>query len=151
MAGGASDPPGDPETAILHASSVSVGSRGLLILGRAGAGKSALALRMMALGAGLVADDRTLLERRADAVLLSAPAAIAGLIEARGLGILRAAHAPARLHAVLDLDRPETDRLPPPRHREVLGLRFPLLLAVDAPHFAAALVQFLKAGREKPE
>ena len=40
---------------ILHASSVSVGDQGLLILGKSGAGKSSLALDLIALGAiGLV-------------------------------------------------------------------------------------------------
>ena len=44
---------------ILNASCVAWQGRGALILGRSGAGKSALALQLMALGADLVSDDRT--------------------------------------------------------------------------------------------
>ena len=63
----------------------------LLILGASGRGKSALALGLMAAGATLVADDRTHLHaRRRRQLVASAPAAIAGLIEARGIGILKA-------------------------------------------------------------
>lgn len=47
---------------ILHASCVALDGRGLLILGPSGSGKSALALELMALGADLVADDRTEIE-----------------------------------------------------------------------------------------
>ena len=49
---------------ILHATCVAVDGRGLLILGPSGSGKSALALQLIALGAQLVADDRTRVSRR---------------------------------------------------------------------------------------
>ena len=73
----------------LHASAVAVEGRGCLITGAAGSGKSTLALEMVALGAELVADDRVDIRRSGKALLLSAPASIAGLVEARGVGILR--------------------------------------------------------------
>ena len=135
-------------SATLHASCVALEGRALLITGASGRGKSGLALQMMALGAGLVADDRTCLRRSGAAIIASPPAAIAGRIEARGLGILAAARAgPTRLAAVLDLDRAETKRLPPERRVELLGVALPLLHNVETPHFPAALVQYLKAGR----
>lgn len=120
----------------------------MLIRGGSGSGKSALALAMMGFGAALVADDRVCLTRIAGQVIASAPQSIAGLIEARGVGILRAdtlASAPVVL--VADLDRAETDRLPHPRTTILLGCKLPLLFRVDAPHFAPALMQYLKAGR----
>ncbi|MEO1532556.1 MAG: serine kinase, partial [Pseudomonadota bacterium] len=46
----------------LHASAVALGERGLLILGPSGAGKTRLALELVALGAELVADDRVIVE-----------------------------------------------------------------------------------------
>ncbi len=64
-----------------HASCVAYGGRGVLILGASGRGKSALALRLMALGAVLVADDRTDLCREGDSVMARAPDAIKGMIE----------------------------------------------------------------------
>ena len=140
--------PPDPPDTILHASCVALAGRGLLIAGASGRGKSSLALRMMALGATLVADDRVALRRSGDVVLATAPAAISGMIEARGLGLLHADPAgPVPVFALLDLDREETDRLPPARHRDLLGRPVTLLFRVEAPHFPAALVQFLKTGQ----
>ena len=72
-------PPGDAPLN-LHGSAVALEGRGLLILGASGTGKSALALRMMAHGARLVADDRVVLARRGDALIASAPPALRGTI-----------------------------------------------------------------------
>lgn len=74
----------------LHATTVAIEGRGLVILGPSGAGKSTLALELMATGAVLVADDRTDLARQGDALIASVPQALAGRIEARGIGILGA-------------------------------------------------------------
>ena len=133
-------------TTILHASCVAVGRRGLLIMGASGSGKSALALQLMALGADLVADDRTVLCQRGEGLSARAPDAIAGMIEARFVGLLRAAVTTAAPVAAVDLDRAETTRLPPSRTCDVMGVRLPLFLRVDGPHFAAAMLQFLRAG-----
>jgi len=140
-----------PGPLILHGTSVALGGRGLLILGPAGSGKSALALQMIAQGAQLVADDRTCLERRGDAVMLSCPPALSGLIEARGLGLLRApAHPPCPLALVADLGAPEAARFPEPRRITLLDTAFPLVGGVAAAHFAAALALFLSHGRAEP-
>lgn len=135
----------------LHATSVAVSGRGLLILGPSGSGKSALALQMLALGATLIADDRTILERNGDKVMLSCPPALSGMIEARGLGLLRApAHPPCPLVLVADLAVTETARFPEPREATLLERSFPLVQRVDAPHFPAALLLQLKTGRAAP-
>src|SRR5262245_61986603 len=73
---------------LVHGSAVAWGGRGLLILGASGRGKSALALALTATGAALVADDRVEIVRRGRALVARAPAALAGLVEARGIGIL---------------------------------------------------------------
>ncbi len=132
----------------LHASAVAVQGQGLLIKGASGSGKSSLSLAMMALGASLVSDDRTNLICDGNAVLMTAPDSIAGLIEARGVGLLRAEFtAQAPLSAVVDLDHMECDRLPPEREISILGYSVPLLFNVSSPYFPASLVQFLKGGR----
>ncbi|MFA3920359.1 HPr kinase/phosphorylase [Ruegeria hyattellae] len=136
----------------IHGSCVAMGGGALLIVGRSGSGKSALALEMMALGATLVADDRVDLTRDRAQVLASAPDPIAGLIEARGIGLLRALpSASMPLSYILDLDCTEAARMPSQAETVLLGCRLPLLGAPNAPNLAAALVQLLKAGRVPPE
>lgn len=143
--------PAPPEEAvILHGTAVALEGRALLIRGASGSGKSALALELMALGSALVADDRVRVERRNEALILSAPEAIRGLIEARGVGILRAETVPeAKLAAIVDLDREESARLPEIRHETLLSCPVPLLHNFARHHFAAALLQYLKGGREE--
>lgn len=134
---------------IVHASCVAIDGRGLLISGASGSGKSALALELMALGAELVSDDRVILTGGQDAVTASAPAPISGLIEARGIGLLRARpHGPVNVVCVVDLNETETDRLPVPRQIAVMGRYVTLLLKVDTRHFPSALMQFCKEGRQ---
>lgn len=133
---------------VLHASCVAHAGRGVLILGAAGRGKSALALQLMAFGCDLVSDDRTAVAAEGKRLVAAAPARIRGLIEARGVGILAAdALAAARLALVVDLDRDEEERLPPPRRHRILGVDLPLLHRVESAHFPAAILQYLKAGR----
>lgn len=80
---------------ILHASAVDVAGAGILLLGGSGVGKSSLALDLMAFGATLVGDDRIQVQVQKDKISLSAPHAIAGRIEARGLGVLPASYVAA--------------------------------------------------------
>jgi HPr kinase/phosphorylase len=133
---------------LVHGSAVALGPRGALILGPSGSGKSALALTLMAFGAALIADDRVDIADRDGCPWLSAPDSIAGMVEARHLGLLRADPAPgAWLTLVVDLSRTETDRLPPSRSVTVLGHSVPLVHKVESAHFAPAILQYLKAGR----
>ena len=119
-----------------------------LIIGASGSGKSALALQMIALGAGLVADDRTILRRRDGAVIASCPSAIRGQIEARGVGILAANPvSTARLCLVVDMGAEETERLPDPLEMQVLGITLPLIRKSGAGHFPAAVLLYLQGGR----
>lgn len=132
----------------LHATTISLNGRGLLILGPSGSGKSSLALELMAVGAQLVADDRTDLRRDGDAVVASCPGPLAGRIEARGLGILTAEHSsPVSLSAIVDLGQHEPQRLPEQHSYELLGLALPLVLGPYRSHLYAALRQFLLCGR----
>ena len=132
---------------ILHASAVALDGKGLLIRGASGRGKSSLALQLMALGAGLVADDRTIVTPAETGLRLTAPAALRGMIEARGLGLLVAAPvAEATLQAIVDLDNEETERLPQPAYETVLGHAVRRFHVCVSPAFPAALMQYLKAG-----
>ncbi len=103
----------------------------------------------MAFGADLIADDRTALSADRDGPPVAAPVApIAGLIEARGVGILPAdTGAPARISLIVDMGAVESDRLPPTRARRLMGWTVPLLHKVESPHFPAAVLQYLKGIR----
>lgn len=132
---------------ILHASAVALWGRGILVCGASGSGKSALALGLLARGGRLLADDRTCLARRGGEVLAWAPAAILGLVEARGMGILRADPAPpGPVRLVVDLDAREPHRLPPRRERDILGVRFPLVLGAANATLADSIVQWARTG-----
>ena len=136
---------------VLHASAVAIGPSGLLITGPSGSGKSSLALELMALGATLIADDRVQVTSSSDAgVLMTAPEALEGLIEARGLGLLKAPFRTARLAAVVDLAAVETQRLPD-RHETLIAYEvFPTFRKVESANFPAMLVAYLKGGRAAP-
>lgn len=147
-AGRPDDTSAESET-ILHASCVARGGRALLILGASGSGKSGLALQLMALGCGLVADDRTRLWREGDALMADAPASIRGKIEARALGILRApAVGPGEVVLAVDMDEEETERLPPERMTRLLGHDLPLARKSRLAHFPAGLMTYLSNGRD---
>lgn len=131
----------------MHASSVSVEGRALLILGPSGSGKSTFALEMMALGAGLIADDRTQVELREGQVIAMCPPAIKGRIEAWGIGIMAAVPSPATpVFVGLDLGQIETERFPPRRYVSILGYDIPVLHKPPNGAVPAAMIQYLKGG-----
>jgi serine kinase of HPr protein (carbohydrate metabolism regulator) len=120
----------------LHATCIALrtgrGWRGVLLRGPSGAGKSDLALRLIDGGARLVADDQTELVAKTRCLAARAPATIAGLIEVRGVGIVRLARdqlvTEVRLALLVDLLPPrQIERLPEPRRERLLGFDLPLL------------------------
>ncbi len=100
---------------LLHGSAVRLDDKGVLLLGRSGRGKSDLALQMIDRGAVLIADDQVCLSRTGDRLVADAPPSLAGLIEVRGIGIMRLPHVAGELDLVVDLDFDEEEmRLPGP-------------------------------------
>jgi len=139
----------DPSVPLtVHASTVACNGRAVLITGASGTGKSALALQLMALGCELVSDDRTVITRKVDKLIASAPEAIRGQIEARFVGILNASPAePTPLALLVNLDTIEHQRLPASHTELLMGLLFPSVHKVEGSHFPAAILQYLKDGR----
>ena len=132
----------------VHATSIDIDGAGVLLRGPSASGKSDLALRMIANGARLVADDRTDLAVKDGRVFASAPAALAGRLEVRGIGILTVgAVQDSPLALVIDLVAPaDVERLPDPTKAELLGIRLPLLplapFAASAPTKVHAALQY---------
>ncbi|PZU13066.1 MAG: aldolase [Sphingobium sp.] len=112
----------------LHATSVAIGGRAVLLSGPSGSGKSDLALRLIDRGGILVSDDYTLVKRVDGRLVATAPATIAGQMEVRGIGIVdlpSVGEAPVAL--LVDLfDRVE--RMPlDPLLRIVAGMQVPVI------------------------
>ena len=93
---------------------------GVLLLGDSGTGKSDLALRLIARGAVLVADDRCEIFVKGNALRSRAVQNLAGLIEVRGVGIVRLPFiSEARVALVARLVAPQfVPRLPEPARYE---------------------------------
>ena len=136
------------ESLLIHATAVAIDGLAVLLRGPSGSGKSDLGLRLIDAGARLVADDQTELVRCGDAVVARAPATIAGLIEVRGIGILRLdalSDAPVALIAEL-VAAEKIERLPAGRREMILGLAVPLVeLAPFEPSAPAKLRLALRA------
>ena len=122
----------------VHATCVAVDARAVLISGPSGAGKSDLALRLIDRGFTLVSDDQTLVRKSGERLLATAPAAIAGKLEIRGIGIVDMETVnDVPICLVVDLTS-DIRRMPDDsRERSVLGIAVPLI-SVDATAASAA-------------
>ncbi|MFN7109853.1 MAG: HPr kinase/phosphorylase, partial [Brevundimonas sp.] len=116
----------------VHATTVAVRRHGawtaVMILGPSGAGKSDLALRLIGRGWRLVSDDYTRVWESGGALHATAPAAIAGRIEARGVGIVSVrTRLVARVALAVACVPEAVERLPEPQTRRFCGIDLPLL------------------------
>jgi serine kinase of HPr protein (carbohydrate metabolism regulator) len=129
----------------VHATCVDFGHAAVLLRGPSGAGKSDLAIRLIDRGALLVADDQVELEARRGELWARPPEALAGKIEARGLGIMELPHvAKARVRLVVDLAPKEAiARLPEPAVCELEGVRLPLVRLTAFEASAASKLRLL--------
>jgi len=113
----------------IHATAVAIDGRAVLLRGASGAGKSDLALRLIDAGARLVTDDQSELFRRDEAIFVRPPKRISGLIEVRGIGIVRIdAMAEAPVVLIVDLvASDQVERLPERRREPLFGLTLPVV------------------------
>src|SRR5215831_14629227 len=122
-------------TATIHASAVLVGARAILIRGPSAAGKSRLAWELIEASrnsavrfARLVGDDRVHLESAGGRLLVRPAESLAGLIELRGVGILRRDYEPcAVVGLVVDLVASDAERLPETGEASIHGVSLPRL------------------------
>jgi HPr kinase/phosphorylase len=142
---------------MVHATCIAFDGHGILLRGASGSGKSDLALRAIDHGAQLVADDQVVLARDGADMIASAPASLHGLIEIRGVGVMRMdAAAQAKIALVADMTDPHTiERLPDRRHCDIDGVSLPWLALAPFEASAPAKLRFalmaaLEPGRLAP-
>ena len=137
----------------VHATCVDMNGAGVLIVGRSGSGKSDLALRLIEnKGAVLVADDRTNLIVNGENLVANSPESIQGLIEVRGVGIVKKNFKPqscVKLVVISSL-KEKIERYPEPQFFENQGVSVPsILLDLSEPSAPDKVVVKLKSVLEE--
>ena len=116
----------------IHASTVAMEGRAVLITGPSGSGKSDLTLRLLDRGFTLVSDDQTIVRRDGERLIAAAPASIAGKLEIRGVGIVDMESVRDIPIALLVELTSDIQRMPDDsRERPMLGVPLPLV-SIDA-------------------
>jgi len=114
---------------LIHATCVAIDGQGVLLLGPSNSGKSDLALRLIDGGARLVADDQVAVAEDGVSLIATAPDRISGLLEVRGLGIVKLdAVASVRLSLVVELVTPDrVERLPNTATWQCMRIALPMI------------------------
>ena len=107
----------------IHATAVLLNGKGVILRGPSGSGKSDLALRLIDGGAVLIADDRVDIFKENGQLQCTAPTKLDGMLEVRGVGIIRLKCAPkASVDLIVDLvDLAAQPRLPESRTIEMFA------------------------------
>lgn len=115
----------------LHATCIAIKHNGILLLGKSGAGKSDLALRLIEnKNAILVADDRVDIKKIDDKIFASSPHTIKGLLEVRGIGIIKVPcleQCDIKLAVNLVDDTKQIERMPENKFYEIQQIKIPMI------------------------
>jgi HPr kinase/phosphorylase len=143
----------------IHASAVLVGARAVLIRGPSGSGKSRLALELIQAARGgalrfarLVGDDRVHVEAVHGRLLVRPAAALAGMLEVRGAGIVQVPYEPsAVVGLVVDLAA-SAERLPDAKEQrtEIEGVALARLAVAAGEAALPAVLALLTFQHQSP-
>jgi serine kinase of HPr protein (carbohydrate metabolism regulator) len=152
---------GEQASDLVHATAIELrcgeASAGVLLTGPPGSGKSSVAFALIdqpghglcpagPVRARLVSDDQVRLMQQGPGIVMTPPAGLAGLLEVRGIGIVRHDNccASARLAFVVDHQpAAQQQRLPEAATTGLLDLPFPLYRADFAAAGAAGRIRLL--------
>jgi serine kinase of HPr protein (carbohydrate metabolism regulator) len=133
----------------IHATCINLNSKGVLILGDSGSGKSDLALRLITMfSAKLVGDDRINIENNNGKIKASSPDVLKGLLEVRGVGIIKINYQEeTKVDLVVKLTSEKIERLPDKNEYEIEGCVLPLFylnpFEFSAPSKVVAMLSLL--------
>ncbi|HBQ22134.1 MAG: hypothetical protein DBW67_04735 [SAR116 cluster bacterium] len=129
----------------LQANGFSYRGEGILLTGPSGIGKTGLMLEMIRSGGQLVGDDAVVLHNQSGSLFMTPPDATKGLVELRGVGVIRLEPAEKILVTMhLCLGHKISERLPNAQQVSWLGVGLPsyfLLMDQFAPARLHALVE----------
>ena len=113
----------------IHATCISINKKGVLFLGKSGAGKSDMALRLIASQkAKLVADDRVEIWIQKNRLKARAPIQIKNLLEVRNVGIIEIKSlSSVYIELAIELTNEKLERMPEEAFYEIEGLKIPLI------------------------
>ena len=133
----------------IHATCIKAKSKGILLLGDSGTGKSDLALRMITMfSAKLVSDDRTDIRNDSGFIKASSPNILKGMLEVRGVGIVKFEHLKeVKVDLVVCLTNEKTERMPEKMVYELEGVKIPMFYLnssdISAPSKIIAMLSLL--------
>ena len=113
---------------IIHASSVDINGKGVVILGKSGAGKSNLAIKLISMGAKLISDDQTHFKFKENKIIISKPETTPNFIEARGIGLIKVPFVvSSKLFCFVKITNLELNRLPNAKNKYCFGKKIKLM------------------------
>ena len=113
---------------IIHASSVDINGKGVVILGNSGAGKSSLAIKLISMGAKLISDDQTHFKFKENKIIISKPETTPNFIEARGIGLIKVPFVvSSKLFCFVKITNLELNRLPNAKNKYCFGKKIKLM------------------------
>ena len=132
---------------IIHASSVDINGKGVVILGKSGTGKSNLAIKLISMGAKLISDDQSLLKLTENKIIITKPETTPNFIEARGIGLIEVPFVvSAKLFCFVKITNLELKRLPNSKKKHCFGKKIKMMEFNPIYNNESALFMSLRYG-----